>query len=66
MDALFQGVIQNEGGWDSVNRGSTGDTPQGIGTIRDKPIGSIIDMQNRREIFAAGAPQFTPGVWKVL
>lgn len=62
MGGLLALIRSGEGGWNSVNRGGAGDTPGGIGAITNRPIGSLIDMQNRRQVFAVGAYQFTPGV----
>lgn len=56
------GIIRNgEGGWNSVNRGRTGDSSP-IASLTAMPIGVVEDMQNRGRVFAVGAYQFTPGV----
>jgi hypothetical protein len=50
-----------EGGWNSVNRGTAGDS-RPISNLASQPIGVIEDMQTRGRVFAVGAYQFTPGV----
>jgi hypothetical protein len=62
MNGLLAMIRSGEGGWNSVNRGVAGDSPGGIGNITSRTIGSLEQMQERRQVFAVGAYQFTPGV----
>jgi hypothetical protein len=62
MNSLLAMLRSGEGGWNSVNRGGAGDTPGGIGTITNRSISSLEQMQSRGQVFAVGAYQFTPGV----
>lgn len=56
------GVLRSgEGGWNSVNRGRTGDSSP-MQNLTSTAIGVIEDMQRRGRVFAVGAYQFTPGV----
>ena len=56
------GMIRGgEGGWNSVNRGTAGDS-RPMGNLTTQPIGVVEDMQSRGRVFAVGAYQFTPGV----
>jgi hypothetical protein len=62
IGGLLALIHSGEGGWNSVNRGVAGDTPGGIGQLTSRSIGSLEQMQARRQVFAVGAYQFTPGV----
>lgn len=62
MSGLLGVIRSGEGGWNSVNRGVAGDTPRGMGAITNQTIGSLERLQERGQIFAVGAYQFTPYV----
>lgn len=62
MTGLLAMIRSGEGGWNSVNSGTAGDTPGGIGTLTNRTIGLLEQMQNKGQVFAVGAYQFTPGV----
>jgi hypothetical protein len=53
-------VSSGEGGWNSVNYGTT----RSAGTMRltSMTIGQVEQLQGRQKVFAVGAYQFTPGV----
>ena len=55
----------NSGGYNAMNRGTGGDSPEGaehyLGKkLTDMSIGEVIDLQNKGRLHAAGAYQFTP------
>lgn len=53
-------VRSGEGGWNSVNYGTT----KSAGTMKltSMTIGQVEQLQGRQKVFAVGAYQFTPGV----
>lgn len=53
-------VSSGEGGWNSVNYGTTGSA--GTLNLTGMTIGQVEAMQARGGVFAVGAYQFTPGV----
>jgi hypothetical protein len=53
-------VSAGEGGWNSVNYGTTGSASRMA--LTRMTIGQVEDMQARGKVFAVGAYQFTPGV----
>jgi len=53
-------ISSGEGGFNSVNRGTAGDTPGGM-NLTSMTIGQVEKLQNNREIFAAGFAQWIPG-----
>jgi hypothetical protein len=53
-------VMAGEGGWNSVNYGTTGSASQMA--LTSMTIGQVEDLQKRGRVFAVGAYQFTPGV----
>jgi len=55
----------NSGGYNAMNRGTGGDSPEGaehyLGKkLTDMSIGDVIDLQSKGKLHAAGAYQFTP------
>lgn len=70
MQALLDEIASYEGGWDSVNRGKAGDTKLdsaaykqvfGDRMLSDLTIREVIDLQQRRIIFAVGRYQIVRG-----
>ena len=59
-NGLLALIRSGEGSWNSVNRGTAGDSSP-INLV-SMTIGNVERMQQRNQIFAAGAYQFTPGV----
>lgn len=59
-NGLLALIRSGEGSWNSVNRGTAGDSSP-INLV-SMTIGAVERMQQRNQIFAAGAYQFTPGV----
>jgi hypothetical protein len=59
-NGLLALIRSGEGSWNSVNRGTAGDSSP-INLV-SMTIGAVEKMQQRNQIFAAGAYQFTPGV----
>ena len=56
-------IYGKEGGYESFNRGSAGDSPGAFpGGLTGRPIGDVINLQRTGQVFAVGAAQFTPGV----
>lgn len=53
-------VSSGEGGWNSVNYGTTGSA--GEMRLTSMTIGQVEQLQSRGRVFAVGAYQFTPGV----
>jgi hypothetical protein len=53
-------VSAGEGGWNSVNYGTTGSASQM--SLTSMTIGQVEAMQKQGKVFAVGAYQFTPGV----
>lgn len=53
-------VSSGEGGWNSINHGTTGSAGQM--PLTRMTIGQVEKLQSQGRIFAAGAYQFTPGV----
>ena len=64
-DQLVDIIIGGEGGYDSVNRGTAGDTPGGQPGLSEKTLGEVMALQNSGQLFAVGAPQFIPETLKV-
>jgi hypothetical protein len=62
VGGLLSLIRSGEGGWTSVNRGVAGDTPGGMPNLTSMSIGEIERLQDRNQVFAVGAYQFTPGV----
>jgi hypothetical protein len=59
-NGLLALIRSGEGSWNSVNRGRAGDSSP-INLV-SMTIGAVEKMQQRNQIFAAGAYQFTPDV----
>ena len=59
-NGLLALIRSGEGSWNSVNRGKAGDSSP-INLV-SMTIGAVEKMQQRNQIFAAGAYQFTPDV----
>lgn len=56
-------IYAREGGYESFNRGSAGDSPGSFpGGLTTRSIGDVIGLQKSGQVFAVGAAQFTPGV----
>lgn len=56
-------IYAREGGYESFNRGTAGDSPGGFpGGLTSRSIGDVISLQRQGQVFAVGAAQFTPGV----
>ena len=49
-----------EGGFNSINRGTAGDTPGGM-NLTSMSIGEVEKLQNKKQVFAAGFAQWIPG-----
>ncbi len=64
-DQLIDIIIGGEGGYDSVNRGTAGDTPGGHPGLREKTLGEVMALQSSGQVFAVGAAQFIPETLKV-
>lgn len=64
-DQLIDIIIGGEGGYDSVNRGTAGDTPGGQPGLSEKTLGEVMALQSSGQLFAVGAPQFIPETLKV-
>jgi hypothetical protein len=60
-NGLLALIRSGEGSWNSVNRGTAGDSGP-IPNLTSMTIGSVEQMQQRNKVFAVGAYQFTPGV----
>jgi hypothetical protein len=60
-NGLLALIRSGEGSWNSVNRGTAGDS-RPIPNLTSMTIGSVEQMQQRNKVFAVGAYQFTPGV----
>lgn len=57
LDLIYKG----EGGYESVNRGRAGDTPNGLpGRLTSKKLSEVMQLQRSGDVFAVGAPQFVP------
>lgn len=53
-------VYAREGGYESVNRGTAGDTPGGLsGKLTDQTLGQVMALQRSGKVSAVGAAQFT-------
>jgi len=59
-NGLLALIRSGEGSWNSVNRGTAGDSAPI--NLTSMTIGAVEQMQQRNKIFAAGAYQFTPDV----
>ena len=62
---LFDVIASGEGGYDSVNRGTAGDTPGGAESIFGKSltemtVGEIVAAQQSGKVFAVGKYQIIP------
>jgi hypothetical protein len=57
---LAAAVSAGEGGWNSINYGTTGSASQMA--LTSMTIGQVEALQKRGRVFAVGAYQFTPGV----
>jgi len=53
-------ISSGEGGFNSVNRGTAGDTPQGM-NLTSMSIGEVEKLQNQNKLFAVGFAQWIPG-----
>jgi hypothetical protein len=53
-------ISSGEGGFNSVNRGTAGDTPGGM-NLTSMSIGEVEKLQNQGNVFAAGFAQWIPG-----
>lgn len=53
-------ISSGEGGFNSVNRGTAGDSPQGM-NLTSMSIGEVEKLQNQGNVFAAGFAQWIPG-----
>jgi len=67
--ATFETISGGEGGVNSVNRGTAGDTPGGAKSIFGKnltemTVGEIMDAQARGEVSAVGKYQIIPGTMR--
>ena len=60
MDDLLALIRKGEGGWDSVNRGTAGDTPGGWTGLVSMTLGEVMEAQSMGKVFAVGAYQFIP------
>ena len=63
---LFELIAGGEGGYNSVNRGNAGDTPDGAKSIfgknlTDMTVGEIMQAQSSGTVFAVGKYQIIPG-----
>jgi hypothetical protein len=61
--ALMDFIGNAEGGrmqWDAVNRGTAGDTPDGMPGLSNMTVGQVMALQQSGRINAAGRYQFTP------
>jgi muramidase (phage lysozyme) len=47
-------------GYDAVNKGKAGDTPQGYPGLSDLTVGQVMELQANKKIFAAGKYQIIP------
>ena len=53
-------ISSGEGGFNSINRGTAGDTPQGM-NLTSMSIGEVEKLQNKNQVFAVGFAQWIPG-----
>lgn len=53
-------ISSGEGGFNSINRGRAGDTPQGM-NLTSMSIGEVERLQKSGQVFAAGFAQWIPG-----
>jgi hypothetical protein len=53
-------ISSGEGGFNSINRGRAGDTPQGM-NLTSMSIGEVEKLQNKNQVFAVGFAQWIPG-----
>ncbi|MCP9785394.1 contractile injection system protein, VgrG/Pvc8 family [Cyanobium sp. N5-Cardenillas] len=55
-------IYQREGGYESFNRGTAGDSAGPFpGRLTEQTIGQVIALQRSGRVFAVGAAQFVPG-----
>jgi hypothetical protein len=53
-------ISSGEGGFNSINRGTAGDTPGGM-NLTSMSIGEVEKLQSRNQVFAVGFAQWIPG-----
>ena len=68
-DDLFELIASGEGGYNSINRGSAGDTPGGAKSVFGKDltemtVGEIMSLQQQGKVFAVGKYQIIPSTMK--
>ena len=62
---LFDVIASGEGGYESVNRGTAGDTPGGAESVTgkklaDMTVGEVMELQAQEKLFAVGKYQIIP------
>jgi peptidoglycan hydrolase-like protein with peptidoglycan-binding domain len=63
VEAVLAQIRQAEGGrmgYNAINRGKAGDTPDGMPGLTDLTIAEVRNLQRKRQVFAAGAYQIIP------
>jgi hypothetical protein len=69
VDAVMAQIRRAEGGkmgYDAVNKGKAGDTPNGMPGLSNLTINQVRQLQRERRIFAAGAYQIIPGTMDMI
>ena len=66
---LFDLIAKGEGGYNSINRGSAGDSPGGAAkyfgkNLTDMTVGEIMDLQAQKKVHAVGKYQIVAGTMK--